>query len=181
VDYISRARVAVTSTVYGLARRYTVAWRAFRESRGVEYFQPQGLHFNLPADAVGVLLAPSGDPSASVLVSASGPLPTVGGGEGTAVAGEGGLHYLGAWRVYLDSGGRVHLGSHSASDWVARSSLTDARLDSLRSDIAALKSATQAALVSLDVAVPTSATFIASTAAVPHALATVASSVAKTD
>lgn len=188
---ISRARVSVLSTLYGIARRYSVAWRAFREAQDVEYLQPQGLHFNLPTNAGGVMLAPGGDPSASVLVSASGALPSVGraGESGGAIAGEGGLHYLGSWRVYLDSSGHVHLGSHDASDWVARSSIADQNFTKLRADITSLITAIKAAnTAGAGAGGPGAANFSAATAAfdplvstLPQTHSSVASSVTRTD
>ncbi len=118
------------------AGTYQVTWSGERASAGVEYKEPQGLHFALPKDADGMTLAPFGDRSAAVLLSSSGPTPT-----GTVAAGEGGLHYLGEWKVFLAADGTLALSAKAPSDWVALASLVDARISGLRSDLTSLKTA----------------------------------------
>lgn len=103
---------------------YQVAHFAGRAVPGVEILQPQGLHFHVPAGADGLLLAPAGETSSAVMVAASGATP---GGEGVQ-PGEGGLHYLGAYKVFVNAGGEVHLGEQVADDFVALAGLVDARI-----------------------------------------------------
>ena len=107
---------------------HQVLFAADRVSSGVEHLEPQGLHFAVPADAQGALLSPSGNKAASVLVGAGGRVPS-----GALPAGEGGLHYLGEWRVYLAADGTLALSAKAPSDWVARASLVDARLSAIQS------------------------------------------------
>lgn len=50
------------------------------------------------------------------------------------VPGEGGLHFLGTYAVYLAADGKVHLGGGTAaSDFVALAALVKARLDHIQS------------------------------------------------
>ena len=107
---------------------HQVLFAADRVSSGVEHLEPQGLHFAVPADAQGALLSPSGNKAASVLVGAGGSVPS-----GALGAGEGGLHYLGEWRVFLAADGTLALSAKAPSDWVARASLVDARLSAIQS------------------------------------------------
>ena len=93
----------------------------------VEILQPQGLHFHVPAGADGLLVSPAGQMTNAVLVAPSGATP---GGEG-AEPGEGGLHYLGAYKVFLKANGEVHLGQQVATNFVALANLVDARFAAL--------------------------------------------------
>ena len=88
----------------------------------VENRQPQGLYFNPPAGAVGVMVSPAGDPSAAMAVGVGGTTPDA------PAAGEGGLHYLGTFKVFLAADGTVHLGQKDPTDFVALASKVDAAL-----------------------------------------------------
>jgi hypothetical protein len=52
--------------------------------------------------------------------------------------GEGGLHYLGAWRVYINGAGEVHVGAKVAADAAALASVVDAELTAIKADLSAL-------------------------------------------
>ncbi len=157
------------------AGTYQVTWSGERASAGVEYKEPQGLHFALPKDADGMTLAPFGDRSAAVLLSSSGPTPT-----GAVAAGEGGLHYLGEWKVFLAADGTLALSAKAPADWMALASLVDARISGLRSDITTLKAATQTGLGGVPVAGSGLAgAFASATSAIPAAAASVASTKVK--
>ena len=105
---------------------YQADWSADRTSAGVELLQPQGLHFRAPVGADGVLLSPAGNKSASVLLCATSDTPS-----DATTAGEGGLHYLGTYKVFLKSDGTVSIGAFSASQWAAVASLVDARISAI--------------------------------------------------
>lgn len=112
-------------------RSYQVKHLGDRVASGVQMLQPQGLHFQAPAGAQGLLMSPVGELSSAVLVAAQGTLPTA-----TLEPGEGGLHLLGTYKVYLDSGGKVHLGGGTAgSDFVALAAKVEAQLNVLKAAI----------------------------------------------
>ncbi len=94
----------------------------------VEHMQPQGLHFIAPAGAQGVLLAPSAITSSAFALGLGGDVPS-----DSVQPGEGGLHYLGAFKVFLAADGTLALGSKVPDDFVALASLVDDRLSSIRS------------------------------------------------
>lgn len=102
----------------------------------VEYLQPQGLHFRAPVGADGVVLSVGAQTSNSVAVNLSGPTPT-----GDIKPGEGGLHYLGAWRVFLAEDGTVSFGDQVSADFVALASLVDAELGKIKTDLDNVKKA----------------------------------------
>jgi hypothetical protein len=90
-----------------------------------EVLQGQGVHFKAPDDADCLVLAPTGDSGNAVAVAAGdrAALPN----DITLAPGEGGLHYLGSWKVYLAADGTLHLGAKSdlepaPLDWVALAS-----------------------------------------------------------
>ena len=93
----------------------------------VEHLQPQGVHFKAPVGAEGLLAAPGGVADTAVLVCASDrrsvPAEDI-------EEGEGGLHYLGAWKVFLAEDGTLHLGTkvpeEEDGDFVALASKVDA-------------------------------------------------------
>lgn len=86
---------------------------------GVEHMQPHGMSFRPPTGSDAVVLAVAGDPAHLVALAASkrGSRPT-----DAANEGEGGLHYLGEWKVFLAEDGSVHLGGKDPSDWAALAS-----------------------------------------------------------
>lgn len=95
-----------------------------------EYMQPQGVHFALPADAQGAILAPNGQTAAAVAVCHSGDLPS-----DTVLPGEGGLHLLGTFKVYLNLDGTLSLGEQMPADFVALASLVDQSFAHLKAAI----------------------------------------------
>lgn len=97
----------------------------------VENLQPQGLYFNPPAGAQGAMLSPAGDPSVALLVGVGGDVPVA------PAAGEGGLHYLGTYKLFLAADGSVHVGQKDPTDFVALASKVDAQLTAFKTAIAA--------------------------------------------
>jgi len=163
------------------AGTYQVQWSGGRASAGVENKEPQGLHFSAPANADGITLAPFGDRSGAVLIGASGPVPS-----GTIAAGEGGLHYLGEWKVFLAADGTLALSAKAPSDWVALASKSDSENAAWQTDVQKLQQATLTAITALNngllVPVPATITaFVASTAGVPHTPVSVASAKVKVE
>lgn len=82
-----------------------------RITPNVEPLFPQGVYFGIPAGARGVLLAPLADPSrAKALVQGDVPPTLLGFDDATPVMlqeGEGGLHFLGTWQVFVHSDGVI--------------------------------------------------------------------------
>ncbi len=107
-----------------------LTWLGVRTTPDVEHMQPQGHHFIASEDAQGVLAAPAGDPSVAMALGLGGPVP-----DGDDAPGEGGLHYLGSWRVYLAADGTVHLGEKDPGDAATVESLVNARFAELYSAI----------------------------------------------
>lgn len=93
----------------------------------VQVLEPQGLHFRAPVGASGMMLAPNAVSSEATLVSVGGDVPAE-----ALNAGEGGLHYLGAFKVFLAEDGTLHLGSKMPADFVALASLVDARISAIQ-------------------------------------------------
>jgi hypothetical protein len=100
----------------------------------VENMQPQGLHFVAPAGAQGALLAPSAITSSAFVVGLGGDVPT-----NTVAAGEGGLHYMGTFKLFLKADGTIALGAYAPSDWIALASKVDSELTSVKTDLTSLK------------------------------------------
>lgn len=141
----------------------------------LRHMEPQGLHFRPPKDAQGLLLSPAADVSDARLVDAQGAVPS-----DTLASGEGGLHLLGTFKVFLDSDGTLHLGQKDPTDYVALASLVNARITQLRADITTLIGATAAVAVVADGLAPgTSTTFNGAVLGVPAAAASVASTSVK--
>lgn len=109
---------------------YQVLWGADRASADVEHLEPQGVHFAAPAEASGALLSLGGNKSASALVCASGAVPS-----GSIAAGEGGLHYLGEWKVFLAADGTLALSAKAPSDWISLASKCDSENAARQSEI----------------------------------------------
>lgn len=107
---------------------YQAAWIDDRVSADIEHLQPQGVHFAVPSGAAGMLLATGAVQSASVLLCASGSTPTA----PTLAAGEGGLHLLGTFKVFLAADGTVALGAPDAADFVALASKVDAAVTAIQ-------------------------------------------------
>lgn len=104
-NLIVRAVVDLSGVVY------QVRHMGSRVASTIQHLQPQGVHFRVPAGAQGVLLSPAGETAAAVLVNAQGAVPS-----DVLASGEGGLHYLGSYKVFLDDAGLVHLGDGTSAD-----------------------------------------------------------------
>lgn len=110
----------------------------------VEEFKPQGLYFRTPADAEGIMVSPGGSSSNAVLLSAQDRDRWPAGG--SIEEGEGGLHYLGAFKVFLDKDGIVYLGAPKGD-----ADLTEGvRDDKVQTELARLKSELDAVKDDLD-------------------------------
>jgi hypothetical protein len=104
----------------------------------LELFEPVGVHFLPSLDEEMVAFEVCGSADNRVVMGASqrGHRP-----QDLTAPGTGGLHYIGAWKVFLDDDGTVHLGERDAGDFVALASLVKAELDEIKADIDALTSA----------------------------------------
>ena len=109
------------------AGRVKAAWAGRRITPNVEPVFPQGVYFGVPAGARGVLFAPLGDPSRAKAL-AQGTIPST-----SVEGGEGGLHYLSAWRVWVDADGVI-----LAAD-PADTSYFLVRADRLQTELTAIK------------------------------------------
>lgn len=108
----------------------------FGKAALVDVMQPQGLYFRAPAGSEGVALNAGGMSSNAVLVSAQDRTtwPAGGGIED----GEGGLHYLGDWKVFLDADGVLHLGTDAGEAFISRDDKIQTELKALRSTLNSL-------------------------------------------
>jgi hypothetical protein len=88
----------------------------------LEVLEPVGVHFlpSLDEDMAVFEVNGSADNRFVALASQRGHRP-----QDLTSAGTGGLHYLGAWKVFLDDDGSVHLGERDAADFVALASKVD--------------------------------------------------------
>ena len=96
----------------------------------VEEFKPQGLYFRTPPDAEGIMVSPGGSSSNAVLLSAQDRERWPAGGD--IEDGEGGLHYLGAFKVFLDKDGIVYLGAPKGDSDLTEASRDDRVQDELK-------------------------------------------------
>lgn len=103
-----------------------------RVTPDVEILQGQGLHFRPGPGAEGAAVAPMGLADNMVLLGAGArkSLPT-----DSLAPGEGGLHYLGAYKVFLNADGTLSLGTKLPADYVALASKVDANFTTLVSAI----------------------------------------------
>lgn len=99
----------------------------------VEYWQPYGVSFRPPVDSEVLFASVAGDRGFAVAtcVQKRDQRPK------NSNAGEGGLYYMGEWKVFLADDGTVSLGAKAASDYAALASLVEAELDKIRNAIAA--------------------------------------------
>lgn len=74
-------------------------------------YGPQGVAFRLPLEAEVMVVHAMGDAAIPACIGTNqrDARPTEKPGGGEVPEGAGGLHFLGAWRVYLDDAGRVYL------------------------------------------------------------------------
>ncbi len=102
----------------------------------LEVFEPIGVHFLPTLDEEMLVMEVCGSSDNRVVLGASqrGHRP-----QDLTSAGTGGLHYIGAWKVFLDDDGTVHLGTRDPGDFVALASLVKAELDAFKADFDAWK------------------------------------------
>jgi phage gp45-like len=105
-------------------QRLQLSVLADEPEENVEHMQPYGLSFVPPAGAEVLALAPGGSTSAMVAICAQLPGDRPTGGE----AGTGGLYTRGAWRLFIDLDGTVHLGAELGASKLAREDRTEAAL-----------------------------------------------------
>jgi phage gp45-like len=117
---------------------YQVLWGGDRVSSGLEHLESQGLHFRAAAESGGVVISCGGQRDGGVLISVGGLVPNDAIGEG-----EGGLHYLGEWKLFLRSDGQLCLGSKTPGDWVALAAKTDQQIQNAKADISSILQALQ--------------------------------------
>lgn len=94
----------------------------------VEYWQPSGLSFVPPVGSEVLFASVGGDRGHAVAVAVQkrDQRPK------NCKPGEGGLHFLGEYKVFLDEDGNVCLGAKAPSDWVSAASKTDAAITAIR-------------------------------------------------
>lgn len=183
IDLIRQLRVklqnlVVRGVIDRSGVRYQVRWFGDRVAPNREDFQSQGLHFRAPAGAECIVVCPGGETANAVLLGAHkrSAMPSA-----TLADGEGGLHFLGTYAVYLDKNGLVHLGGGTAAaDFVALAAKVATELGKISSDLTTLKAATSTGLGGVPVAGGALASaFNTSTAAVPQSHASVAATKVK--
>jgi hypothetical protein len=88
----------------------------------LDVYEPVGVHFKPSADEDMLAFEVGGTSDNRVVMGASqrGHRP-----QDLTDDGTGGLHYVGTWKVFLDSDGTVHLGERDAGDFVALASKVD--------------------------------------------------------
>jgi phage baseplate assembly protein V len=93
-----------------------------------EHLQPYGVSFHPPRGSEGVAVAVQGDGSHRLVLGAASRQHRPTGVE----EGEGGLYYLGEWKVFLDAQGHVHLGAKEGAAKMARADRVEAELAKIR-------------------------------------------------
>jgi len=143
LDLFKRLRVKVQNLVLRAVvdrpgARYQVLHIGGRIHPDVEWFQGQGVYFAAGVGAEGILVCPSATSENAVLLAVGDRAalpPHIG-----LAAGEGGLHYQGTFKVFLDHNGKVQLGGgntvgHAAADFVALAAKVDAAIANIRTYI----------------------------------------------
>lgn len=143
IEHVRKLRVLMQNMITRVvvdrsenAGDYQVLWGGDRVTSKLEHLEPQGIHFRAARDAGGVVVNPGGTREGALLLVAGGIVPN-----DVISEGEGGLHFLATWKVFLAQDGTVHLGSHEAPDFVALASKVDAELKALRDNVDALVTA----------------------------------------
>lgn len=98
----------------------------------VEYWQAYGLSFRPPRESEVLFASVGGDRGHAVAVTVQKRDQRPKGVE----EGEGGLYYMGEWKVFLAADGTVRLGAKEPSDFAALASKVEAELDVIRDAIA---------------------------------------------
>ena len=146
----------------------------------IEILEPVGVHFLPSLDEDMLVMEVNGSPDNRIAMGASqrGHRP-----QDLTDAGTGGLHYLGAWKVFLDADGTVHLGERDPSDFVALASLVKAELDDIKADLDGFKTKydahTHSYLPGPGAATPTDAPLPVQAFPTPHTPGDVASGVVR--
>lgn len=105
----------------------------------VEHFQPYGLSFVPPDGSEALVLSVGGDRAHTVAICAQHPDQRPKG----KPAGTGGLYTAGAWRVYIDASGVVHIGADTNTEFLALANKVATELGNLKTAIVAAKGACQ--------------------------------------
>lgn len=97
----------------------------------VEYWQPSGLSFVPPVGSEVLFASVGGDRGHAIAIAVQkrDQRPK------NCKPGEGGLHYLGEWKVFVDEDGNTCLGAKAPTDFAALQSLVEAELDKIRDAI----------------------------------------------
>lgn len=93
-----------------------------RVTPDVDHLQGPGIYFVAQKGAHVLGICPSADPAVAVILGGDGPRPATEETAENPSAGEGGLHYLGAWKVFLRQDGKLCLGAQVPTDAVALAS-----------------------------------------------------------
>lgn len=98
----------------------------------VERLQGYGISFNPPEGSEGLALSPGGERKAMIvlLLEDREQRPT------GANPGEGGLYYMGAWKVFLKDDGTLRIGSEAADQPVPRGNDLKSTIETMWDDIA---------------------------------------------
>lgn len=104
----------------------------------LEVLEPVGVHFLPSLDEDMAVFESNGASDNRFVMGSSqrGRRPT-----DLTDAGTGGLHFRGAWRVFLDAVGKTHIGKRDPDDWVALAGLVLGELQDVKADLDAFKSA----------------------------------------
>jgi hypothetical protein len=86
------------------------------------------------------MLAPGGDPSVAMVIGLDGTRPAA------PAEGEGGLHYLGTWKIFLAADRTTHVGRKDPDDWAAIASTVDSLFNQVNTQIEMIKNAVSVGL-----------------------------------
>ena len=106
-------RGVVTRTYFdGAAQSVQATMLDDEDADVMPVYGPQGVAFRIPVDAEVLVAHPMGDADLPSCIGTDqrGKRPTEKPGGGDVPEGAGGLHFLGAWRVYVSDDGKVFLG-----------------------------------------------------------------------
>jgi phage baseplate assembly protein V len=127
--------LAVITRVYD-TKRTQRAQATVRPGEIVEapHLQPFGLSFTPPEGAQAVALALAGRRANTIIICADHP-----GKRPTGAPAEcGGLYQKGAWVVYVDDAGVVHIGAETGASAIARADKVDDELAAIKATLASL-------------------------------------------
>lgn len=109
-------------------QRVTISILAGETAPDVEHFQPYGLSFTPPvgSEAIGLAVAGARSHTLAICAQHPGERPT------DSPARTGGLYTQGAWRLFVDANGVVHLGAETGAEFVALAAKVLAELQSIK-------------------------------------------------